>query len=72
MKLNGKEYKMPELDFNAVCQLEELGIDLVGKMQSRSPRCVRLLRWQLATQRKQARNWKHTLRAGQPERRHAG
>ena len=31
MKLNGKEYKIPELDFNAVCQLEELGIDLVGQ-----------------------------------------
>ena len=31
MKLNGKEYKIPEFDFNAVCQLEELGIDLIGQ-----------------------------------------
>lgn len=31
MKLNGKEYKIPELDFNTVCQLEEHGIDLVGQ-----------------------------------------
>ena len=28
MKINGKIYKMPELSFNAVCQLEDMGISL--------------------------------------------
>ena len=29
MKLNGKEYKIPELDFNAMCRLEEMGVNLM-------------------------------------------
>ncbi len=28
MKINGKIYKMPELSFNAMCQLEDMGISL--------------------------------------------
>lgn len=28
MKINGKTYKMPELSFNAMCQLEDMGISL--------------------------------------------
>lgn len=28
MTINGKTYKMPELSFNAVCQLEDMGISL--------------------------------------------
>lgn len=28
MTINGKIYKMPELSFNAVCQLEDMGISL--------------------------------------------
>lgn len=28
MKINGKTYKMPELNFNAMCQLEDMGISL--------------------------------------------
>lgn len=26
MKINGREYKIPELNFNAMCQLEDLGV----------------------------------------------
>ena len=28
MKINGTTYKMPELNFNAMCQLEDMGISL--------------------------------------------
>lgn len=28
MKINGKEYKIPEITFNVVCDLEDLGISL--------------------------------------------
>jgi len=28
MKINGKEYKIPEIGFDAVCQLEETGFSL--------------------------------------------
>ncbi len=28
MKINGKTYKMPELSFNTMCQLEDMGISL--------------------------------------------
>lgn len=28
MKLNGKEFKIPELNFNTMCQLEDMGISL--------------------------------------------
>lgn len=28
MTINGKTYKMPELNFNAICQLEDMGISL--------------------------------------------
>lgn len=28
MKINGKSYKMPELSFNAMCRLEDMGISL--------------------------------------------
>ena len=27
MKINNKEYKIPELSFNAMCQLEEMGVN---------------------------------------------
>lgn len=27
-KLNGKEYKAKELDYNAVCDLQDLGVDI--------------------------------------------
>lgn len=30
MNLNGKQYTIPELDFNAMCQLEEMGVALVS------------------------------------------
>lgn len=29
MIINGKSYKLPELDFNAVCELEEMGVSLL-------------------------------------------
>lgn len=29
--LNGKEYKAKELDFNAMCELEDMGIDLMSQ-----------------------------------------
>ena len=28
MRINGKTYKMPELSFNAMCQLEDMGISM--------------------------------------------
>lgn len=28
MKINGTEYKLPELNFNAMCRLEDMGISL--------------------------------------------
>jgi len=28
MKINGKEYVLPELNFNTMCRLEEIGISL--------------------------------------------
>lgn len=28
MNINGKTYKVPELDFNAMCELEEMGVVL--------------------------------------------
>ena len=28
MTINGKTYKEPELDFNAICDLEELGVNI--------------------------------------------
>ena len=28
MKINGSEYKLPELNFNAMCRLEDMGISL--------------------------------------------
>ena len=30
MKLNNKEYKIPEITFNTICDLEEMGVDLSG------------------------------------------
>lgn len=30
IKLNGVEYKIPELDFDAMCELEERGVDLLN------------------------------------------
>lgn len=29
--LNGKEYKAKDLDFNAMCELEDMGIDLMSQ-----------------------------------------
>lgn len=37
MKLNGKTYKIPELDFNKICQLEDMGVSITemdGKVLS--------------------------------------
>lgn len=28
MKINGNEYRIPELDFNAMCRLEDMGVPL--------------------------------------------
>lgn len=28
--INGREYKVPELDFNAVCELEERGVNILN------------------------------------------
>lgn len=30
MKINGKEYRIPEIDYNAVCALDRYDIDLLG------------------------------------------
>ena len=30
IKLNDKEYTMPEIDFNAICELSELGVDVMN------------------------------------------
>lgn len=29
MKINGREYKLPELNFNTMCTLEDMGVSLV-------------------------------------------
>ena len=31
MTINGKTYKMPELNFNTVCKLEDMGVSLTTK-----------------------------------------
>lgn len=30
MTINGKEYTLPELDYNAVCELDKYGVNLLG------------------------------------------
>lgn len=30
MKINGTEYTMPELNFNTMCKLEDMGVSLTG------------------------------------------
>ena len=30
MKVNGKEYKIPELDFQAMCDIEDTGVSIVN------------------------------------------
>lgn len=36
--LNDKEYTMPEIDFNAICELSELGVDVMNpKTLSKHP-----------------------------------
>lgn len=30
MKINGKNYKMPELNFNAMCNLEDMGVSITS------------------------------------------
>ena len=38
IKLNDKEYTMPEMDFNAICELSELGVDVMNpKTLSKHP-----------------------------------
>ena len=41
--INGKEYPIPEMDFDTVCQLEENGISLLG-MDERNPKIATMLR----------------------------
>lgn len=38
INLNNKEYTMPEVDFNAICELSELGVDVMNpKTLSKHP-----------------------------------
>jgi hypothetical protein len=41
--INGNEYKIPELDFNTVCELEDNGISLLA-MDQRNPKIATMLR----------------------------
>lgn len=43
MKLNGKEYKIPEITFDTVCELEDAGISLtdIGKPKKKVMSIVR-------------------------------
>ena len=41
--INGKEYTIPEMDFNAVCELEENGVELLN-INSRHPKIATTLR----------------------------
>ena len=42
INVNGKVYKIPEIDFNAVCELEELGLDF-SKMNKKTFSVGRIL-----------------------------
>lgn len=38
MTINGKEYRIPELDYNAICDLDErYGLNLLGDMDGINP-----------------------------------
>lgn len=41
--INGNEYRIPEMDFDTVCQLEENGISLLG-MDEKNPKIATMLR----------------------------
>jgi len=40
LKINGKTYKTPELGFNEMCQLEDMGVQIID-MQRKPFGCVR-------------------------------
>lgn len=41
--INGREYRIPEMDFETVCQLEENGISLLG-MSEKNPKIATMIR----------------------------
>lgn len=43
VRINGKDYTVPEMDFNAVCELEERGINLLN-MGEGTPKIATMLR----------------------------
>ena len=43
MKINGKEYAVPELDMNAMCDLEDKGVNLIGA-DEKNPRTITMIR----------------------------
>ena len=43
MRINGRDYKVQELDFNAICELEEKGVELLG-MSEKNPKLATMVR----------------------------
>lgn len=41
MKVNGNEYKLPNIDYNAVCLLSDYGVELFGEKSVAPPNMVR-------------------------------
>lgn len=67
--INGREYKIPEMDFETVCQLEENGISLLG-MNEKNPKIATMIRafvaWimDVPTQRASAEIQEHIRNGG--------
>ena len=57
MRLNGRDYTIPELDFDAMCELEERGVYLLG-MDEKNPKFATMIRgfvaWVLDVPEKEA------------------
>lgn len=69
MRINGEDYTIPELNFDAMCELEEKGVYLLG-MDEKNPKLATMIRgfvaWTMNVPEREAGNeiQKHIMNGG--------